>query len=141
MKRFASQTPVESGYYLNTTSWSIEAIDSQGGLLPGAPGTSSVRMMTPVMVVAALVLSFVFIVFLPAIGFALFAYVVAGAVARACARAGLSLTRTFAPQWRPGEAWLARRAHPTAPTTPESLEQLRREVDARRSEESPTKKA
>jgi hypothetical protein len=140
MKRFASQTRVEGGYYVNTSSWAIKAIDGEGGVLPGDPGTTSIRLMLPLLIIAALALSFVFIIFLPFIGFALFASVVAGAAGRALARVGLALTHTFAPQWRPGEAWLTRRAHPTANQTPEALQGLRQEVDARRSEEAPPSK-
>lgn len=93
MKRYASETPVEGGYYLNTTSWAIETVDGEEGMLPGAPGTASVRLMTPVMVVAALTLSFLFDIFLPLIGFALFA--------RAVAAAGLArATRALTPPAR-----------------------------------------
>ncbi len=140
MKRYSSQTRVEGGYYLNTTSWEIKAVDGQAGELPGAAGTTSVRMATPVMIVAALILSFLFVIFLPSIGLVLFAGVVGAFALKALLRASLAMTHLFAPQWRPGEAWLARLEKPAAKTpapSPESLEALRTEVEARRTAETP----
>jgi len=138
MKRYHTETRVQGGYYLNTTSWEINAIDGEAGQLPGPKGTTAIRLPTLMMVIAALLLSFVFIVFLPAAGFVLFAGVVAAFVIKEARRAGLALAHLFAPQWRPGEAWLTR-TNKTPPTEekPEALEEVRKEVEERRPGEEP----
>ena len=145
MRRFNSRTRVVGGYYLSTSSWKIHAVEGESGELPGIAGTDWVRLATPVMVLCALGLSLAFVVFLPAIGLGLFAWVVARAMARAVRAGAERLAHTFAPHWMPGEAWLARRDETTKKDAslkaPESLEALRRQVDARRSDEEPPKKA
>jgi len=134
MKRYNTQTRVEGGYYLNTTSWEITAVDGEAGELAGPKGTAALRLPTLMMVIAALLLSFVFIVFLPAAGFVLFAGVVVAFVVNAARRAAVALAHLFAPQWRPGEAWLTRsgKAEKT-----EALEETRKEVEERRAGEEP----
>lgn len=144
MNRYNSQTRATGGYYFNTSSWKIHAIEGEAGELPGAEGTHWVRLAAPVMVGVALLLSLGFVLFLPAIAFGLFAWVVARGMGRGVKLAAERLARTFAPGWTPGEAYLARRDEtPKAersPETPESLEALRRQVDARRADEKAASK-
>ncbi len=138
MKRYNTETRVEGGYYLNTTSWEITAVDGKAGTLTGPKNTRAVRLPTLMMVIAALLLSFVFIVFLPAAGFVLFAGVVLAFLFKEARRAGLALAHLFAPQWRPGEAWLTRSGKKPAPEEKhEELEEVRKEVNERRPEEEP----
>ena len=138
MKRYSTETRVQGGYYLNTTSWEITAVDGEAGQLQGPKGTTALRMPTLLMVVAALLLSFVFIIFLPAAGFVLFAGVVAAFVIKEARRAGLALAHLFAPQWHPSEAWLTRHGKAQRPEEkPEELEAVRKEVEERRPGEEP----
>ena len=111
-------------------------------------GTQWVRLAAPVMVVVALTLSLTFVIFLPAIALGLFAWVVARAAGRGVSVAAERLAHTFAPAWTPGEAYLARRDQPHKDEgktegkaeIPEALEVLRKQVDARRSDEEAPKK-
>lgn len=131
MKRFASETQVGGGYYLNTTSWSIEAVEGERGTLPGAPGTESIRLATPVMVVAAMALSLGFVIFLPAIAIGLFAWVLGKGAVKGAEGLMARATETLAPQYVPGEATLVRPEEKPAATPTAQTEQLTAEVAAR----------
>lgn len=141
MTRYESRTQVGGGYYFNTTSWTLHAVDGAKGELPGAAGTKWVRLPTLMMIAAALAVSLAFVLFIPVIGFVLFGMVVGGALLALVKRATVSLGHTFAPQWVPGEAWLARREENAvegpAPEAPAVSEDLRKEVETRRAGEEP----
>lgn len=135
MMRFASESQVVGGYYLNTSSWSIHAVEGRKGFLPGAQGTQWVRLATPLMIVAAAALSLGFVIFLPTIAIGLFLWVVAKAAVNGVERLVATLSHTLAPKWVPGEAYLARREEKPAEPKNEALEQLSAEVEARADEE------
>ena len=149
MTRYESNTQVGGGYYFNTTSWSLHSVDGERGELPGASGTRWVKLPTLLMIVSAAIVSLAFVLFLPVAGLALFAVVIGGAILRSLrgllVRGTESFVHLFAPQWRPGEAWLAR--HDTTPPAagpateaPATHEELRSEVQTHRAaEESQSK--
>lgn len=139
MTRYESRTQVAGGYYFNTTSWTLHAIDGERGELPGSTGTKWVRLPTVVMLVVALSLSLGFVLFIPVIGLALFAWAVLGALVKPVRRAIVALGHLFAPQWRPGEAWLTRPEPPAEGPAPQPpTDELRKEVEERRAHEEPT---
>ncbi|MDP1827837.1 MAG: hypothetical protein Q8L48_31475 [Archangium sp.] len=146
MTRYESRTQVGGGYYFNTTSWSLHAVDGERGELPGEMGTRWVRLPTVVMIAAAAVFSLAFVLFLPVVGLGLFAWVVGGAIVRKLGhfvvRAVEAFVHLFAPQWRPGEAWLTRHEPtPTAGPAPEAThEELKNEVETRRAAEELSEK-
>ncbi len=136
MTHYESRQQVGGGYYWNTTDWSLHAVDGEQGALPGARGTRWLRLPLPVMVVAALVVSIAFLIFLPFIGFALAGATLGGQVAHAMEFGAGKLAHVVAPRWQPGEAWLARHeARKTAAQPPESMTALQQEVEARLAEE------
>jgi hypothetical protein len=145
MTRYESRTQVVGGYYFNTTSWTLHAVDGERGELPGASGTRWVRLPTLLMIASAVVLSLAFVLFIPTAGLVLFAVVVGGALLRSLrglvVRGVEAFVHLFAPQWRPGEAWLARHDTTTppaagpAPEVPAALNELRTEVETRRTAE------
>ena len=129
MTRFESRQQVSGGTYFNTTSWSLHAVDGVSGELPGAAGTRWVRLALPVVVLVALVSSLVFLVFLPFIGLALAAWTLLGMVGRGVQYAAARLAHVVAPQWQPGEAWLARiEARKAEHPTPAPLSALQQDV-------------
>ena len=149
MTRYESRTQVGGGYYFNTTSWSLHAVDGERGELPGASGTRWVKLPTLLMIAAAVVVSLAFVLFIPVAGLVLFGVVVAGALFRAVrgslVRGVEAVVHLFAPQWRPGEAWLARHdttppAAGPAPEVPAAHEELRSEVETRRAAEELSEK-
>src|ERR1035437_4051517 len=120
MTRYESKTQVGGGYYFNTTSWTLHAVDGERGELPGVSGTRWVRLPTVLMIASALVLSLAFVLFLPVAGLVLFGVVAVGVLLRSLrgflVRATEAFLHTSAPRWRPGEPWLAR--HDTTPPAP-----------------------
>ena len=146
MTRYESRTQVGGGYYFNTTSWTLHAVDGERGELPGASGTRWVKLPTLLMIVAAVVVSLAFVLFIPVAGLVLFGVVVGGALLRSVrgyvVRGTEAFVHLFAPQWRPGEAWLARHDTATPPATPapEAHDELRNEVETRRAAEETSEK-
>ena len=138
MTRYSSQTQVGGGYYFNTTSFSMHTVDGDRGELPGEASTSWIRLPAPLLVIAVLTMSLLFVVFVPVIGLALVARALAGAARDGLARGAQGLAQTFSPQWRPGEAWLTRPAKDSQidqAARPPELDELRRQVDERRADE------
>jgi hypothetical protein len=138
MTRYNGGTKVAGGYYLNLTSWEFQAVEGDAGVLPG----SDVFLHLPGLLVlpAAIILSFVFVVFLPFIGFALAAYALARKVGAMSHSGARSLAATVAPPVRPGLAYFAGEAKKDgeaqiSPPAGEKLEALEREVEARRETE------
>jgi len=76
-----SGAAVDSGYYLNPTTWAIEPVPAGGGRLPAAEGR---WLKVPMIVALGLtpVLGLTFLMFLPMAGFVLFFLHLAGLVAR-----------------------------------------------------------
>jgi hypothetical protein len=72
-KTYNAGTKVEGGYYVNLDDWSMTVAPKEGLELPGEPGARYARLPTPVLLVAAPVLSLGFVIFLPFIGLVLFA--------------------------------------------------------------------
>jgi len=137
MTRYHGGTKVAGGYYLNLRSWDFQAVDGTEGVLPG--GDVFLHLPALLVLPAALVLSFVFVVFLPAIGFALLAYALARKVGRLFGAGAGKLAETMAPSYRPGMAFFARdgqrgaKAEGAAHT--EELQELEKAIAARRESE------
>jgi len=133
---------VQSGYYFNSTSWSIAPVEKDGDRLPADRGTWH-RVPTMVALLATPVLGLAFLVFLPFIGFLLtFKAAVSPIVELVHGSAG-SMAATMSPGWQPGEAHLTgkRGEHagveekgPTGAAQAEEgeLEALQREIEQKR---------
>ena len=133
MTRYESRTQVPGGYYFNTSSWTLHAVDGEKGFLPGEREERWLGLNSVTMMVAAAVVSLGFVLFIPVIGFVLFFKTVGEALFNAFMRGMESLVHAVAPQWQPGEAWFARR-HAKAEKN-EETDELKKEVEARREEE------
>ncbi len=64
---------VNGGFYLNRKTWDLVTVNGKKGLLPGEPDDRYLKVPTLAMLAAAPVLGATLVVFLPFIGFALFA--------------------------------------------------------------------
>ena len=142
MRRYSAGTEVAGGYYWNPRDWEIVTVQGERGVLPGPVGARHLKLPLLVMVAVAAVMSFAFVIFLPAIGFALLAWAAAQKVRGALARAGREGLSTVAFGVRPGHAFLdgtgnakgeAQRKEDAA--RPDSLEPLKAEIDRRRDDE------
>lgn len=140
MTKISAGSQAKAGYYFNTSSWHIHPVPADGGVLPGEPGET----WTPIPMVAALgltpVLGLAFLMFLPFIGFYLTIEAASRPVVRVFRREAAELAATMSPGWRPGEAHLtgkreeAGKSEEGAGPQEDGLEELAREIEARRSE-------
>lgn len=78
MKRYNGNEKVKPGFYLSTKRWDLETIDKTEGLLPGIEEETYLRIPLPLMLVAGPAVGFLFVVFLPLIGFLMLLYMLGG---------------------------------------------------------------
>ncbi len=143
MKRYNGESKVRGGYYFNTTRWNIAAVEGHEGVLEGAADESYVKLPLPVMLVVAAGMSFVYMLFLPFIAFAMVLNAVAGKITHAGKKAASDVFATVAPTWRPGEAHLVGKPGEEKKELGEkkeerernALTELQREVEEKRAEE------
>ena len=130
--KFSGNQTVQSGYYLNTSTFAIEPVAVDGARLPAGPG-AWLRVPALVAVLATPFLGLAFLVFLPFIGFALTLRAAAQPAFALVQGSAHQLAATMTGSWQPGEAHLTgRRGGPAADERDDVLEALQREIDARR---------
>jgi hypothetical protein len=61
----------KGGFWFNTRTWEIQLHKNGGEVLPGAENDRYLRIPTVALLVLGPVMGFLFVIFLPAIGFAL----------------------------------------------------------------------
>lgn len=137
MAKYAGGTRVKGGYYWHTHSWRVEVVPAEGGTLPGEGTASYLKVPFPVLFVLIPVMGLLFLMFLPFIGFGLFAYAIAKRIAGLVGRGATELASTVHPGMVPGEAYLTGKAGEekeagAAPAAPEAIEKLEKEVAGRR---------
>jgi hypothetical protein len=64
---------VDGGFYLNRKTWDLVTVNGKKGVLPGKPEDLYLKVPTLAMLAAAPILGATLVVFLPFVGFALFA--------------------------------------------------------------------
>ncbi|HSN90501.1 MAG TPA: hypothetical protein VLS93_04675 [Anaeromyxobacteraceae bacterium] len=136
MAKYAGGTRVKSGYYWHTHSWRVEVVPPEGGLLPGEGTASYHKVPFPVLFVVVPVMGLLFLVFLPFLGFGLFAYAIAKRLGGLVGRGATELVSTVHPGMVPGESYLTGKAGEekkgAPPAAPEAIEKLEKEVAGRR---------
>jgi hypothetical protein len=141
MQRFKGGSKVPGGFYFSIRRWDVVSVCGAQGVLEGDESDRYLRLPLLVMVPVALVLSFVFLIFLPFIGFALVAWTVGRGVGVAVTRLAGQGAAAVAPGWQPGEAHLTGRPQDGAEGGEKSakLEELEKEIaDQRRQSGSRT---
>lgn len=130
---------IRSGYYLNTASWHLEPVASDGATLPAGSGRW-IRIPTAAALALVPILGAAFVVFLPVIGIVLTLHAIAGEMVKALHGPAAELAATVSPGWQPGEAHFTGKRPENAgveekgPTMrSEALESLAREIERRRS--------
>lgn len=126
MKRFHGSENVEPALYLNLRQLSFESMGCAGPL-PGTERDEYLRVPPIAMLVVGPLLGLIYVMFLPFIGFALFAWVVGAKLGRF---AGTSVVRVLKPAWHPAMAFLSRGKHAErAGEGDEWAEKLEKELD------------
>ncbi len=139
MAKYESGMKVGGGYYWNTRNWAVEVIPDEGGRLEGGVGARYVKVPFPVLFVIVPTLGALFLMFLPLIGFALFAYAIAKKLAALVKGSTTELAATVQPGgFAPGSAYFTGTPEETkepaeAPGSAE-LEKLEREIAERKGE-------
>ncbi len=138
MANFKGGTQVKAGYYWQPRSWKVEVIPPEGGRLPEA-GASYLKLPFPLLFVVVPVLGALFLMFMPLIGFALFAQAIVKKVTGGVKQGAADLAATVSPGWQPGEAHFTgkpgeegepEKKGEAAPTR--EIEALEKEIEAKR---------
>lgn len=141
MTRHTGGNDVKSGFYWNLAKWELTTIPREGGPLPGGGDDRYLRVPVVAMLLLAPVMGGLYVVFLPFVGFAMVLSYLSRRVAVAAQDGTVKLMGIMSPGWQPGEAYLEGRrkraaakqkAKAEASPTDEPLDELRKEIDARR---------
>jgi hypothetical protein len=134
MAHYTNGQQVGGGYYWNARNWEVEVVSDDGGSLKGG---DYVKVPFPVLFVIVPLLGALFLMFMPMIGFALFAYAVTRKVASAFTRGATELASTVQPgSFAPGAAYFTGKPEDEkegaeAPQSAE-LEKIEKEIAARK---------
>lgn len=139
MAKHTGGMQVQGGYYWNPRNWEVEVVPPEGGRLRGAADAKYVKVPFPALFVIVPLLGALFLMFLPFIGFALFAYAIAKKVTGGVKKGATELASTIQPgQFAPGEAYFAGKPgeekegeHGEAPRSAE-MEKLEKEIAERK---------
>ena len=107
MTTYRGTDTVAPGLYFNLREWSFRFVE-HAGTLPGTLDTRYRRLPMVAMLAAGPLLGLAFVVFLPFIGFAMVAYLVAGKAAALAGDAARAAARVLRPNWEPSFAFFAR---------------------------------
>ena len=138
MAKHTGGMQVGGGYYWNPRNWEVEVVSKEGGKLKGSADTSYVKVPFPVLFLIVPVLGATFLMFLPFIGFGLFAYAMAQKLTGKVAKGATDLAATVQPgQFAVGAAYLTGKEGEEkkegAPANPE-LQKLEQEIAARKAQ-------
>jgi hypothetical protein len=138
MAKYTGGMQVQGGYYWNPRSWEVEVVPSEGGRLKAAHDAKYVKVPFPLLFVIVPLLGALFLMFLPLIGFALFAYAIAKKVTGGVKKSATELAATVQPgSFAPGEAYFTgkpgeeKEKQGEAPKTAE-MEKLEKEIEERK---------
>ncbi len=140
MARYTGGEKVSGGYYWNTRTWEVEVVGAEGGRLRDPDGARYMKVHFLALFAIVPLLGALFLMFLPFIGFALFAYAIARKLTGAVTRGTTELAATVQPgsfaagsayfTGKPGEEKEKKDA-PEATRSPE-LEKLEQEIASRK---------
>lgn len=109
MFRHTGGEAVRQGFYWNADKWAVTLIERQGGMLPGETTERYAKVPVFAMLLVAPIMGALYVLFLPCIGVAMVLDYAARRAAHAIKAGSMALLASVAPQWRPGEAYLAER--------------------------------
>lgn len=138
-KHFHGNQVVDPGIYLNLRELSFKSMDEEGRL-PGNEDAVWRRVPALVMLVAAPVISVVYFIFLPLVGFLMLAGVVGLKLYALGKHAAAAMVPMLRPAWQPARAFLSRgkpaRKEPEGADEDAWAEKARREAEAAPGEET-----
>jgi hypothetical protein len=139
MAKYTGGMQVGGGYYWNARSWEVEVVSDEGGTLRGAPEARYVKVPFPALFVIVPLLGALFLMFLPMIGFALFAYAIARKLTGGVKQGATELASTMQPgQFAAGAAYFTgkpgeeKKGEGAEAVKSPELEQLEKEIATRK---------
>ncbi len=106
MAKYTGGMQVGGGYYWNARNWEVEVVSNEGGRLRGRADARYVKVPFPLLFVVVPLLGALLLMFLPMIGFALFAYAIAKKVTGGVKQGATELASTVQPgQFAAGAAY------------------------------------
>ncbi len=133
MTTFNGNSSVSSGYYFSMKNFNVEVIGDEGGTLPGDASAKYVRVPFPALFLIVPVVGLAFLMFLPAIGFALLGKAVVMKVTGHVAEGASSLAATVAPDLATGAAYMTGKKEGEKAEKDPALEKLEKEIEEKRS--------
>jgi hypothetical protein len=140
MARYTGGAKVEGGYYWSPRQWEVEVVPTEGGRLKGAADAKYVKVPFPLLFVIVPLLGAAFLMFLPLVGFALFAYAIAKKVTGGVKKTAAELASTVTPGgFAAGEAHFGGKPgeekHGERETKqPAEIEKLAKEIEDRKNQ-------
>jgi hypothetical protein len=139
MAKYTGGMQVQGGYYWNPRSWEVEVVPSEGGRLKAAHDAKYLKVPFPLLFVIVPLLGALFLMFLPLVGFALFAYAIAKKVTGGVKQSATELAATVQPgHFAAGNAYFTGKPGEEkkgdAPKTAE-MEKLEKEIEERKREQ------
>ncbi len=135
MAKYVGGNKVDGGYYWHAGSWKVEVVPPEGGRLPGAESAHYVKVPFLLLFVLVPIMGALFLMFLPVIGFVMFAYAAGRKVGLFAKKGAEDLAATVSPGWQPGEAHFTGKPGEEKPTdgkAPERIEKLQKEIEEKR---------
>ena len=137
MKTINGGSAVKGGYYLSKSNWELFPIAHDGEKLPGPASEHYVQVPTAAALALMPVLGGLMVVFLPFIGLYMTGKAVLSPVGKMFNRSAKDLAATVTPGWAPGTAHFTgkrseEKAAEEAPSKEAKLEELAKEIDAKR---------
>ena len=140
MAKYNGGMQVGGGYYWNARSWEVEVVSDDGGTLKGGAQARYVKVPFPALFLFVPLLGALFLMFLPMIGFALFAYAIAKKVTGGVKQGATDLAATVQPgQFAAGAAYFTgkpgeeKKEGAGGPKSAE-IEKLEKEIAARKTD-------
>jgi hypothetical protein len=139
MAKYVGGMQVQGGYYWNPGKWEVEVVPSEGGHLKGASDAKYVKIPFLALFVIVPLLGATFLMFLPFIGFGLFAYAIVKKVTGGVKQGATELASTIQPgTFAPGEAYFTgkpgeeKRDEHAHPAKSAEVEKLEKEIAERK---------
>ena len=142
MAKYTGGMQVGGGYYWNARSWEVEVVSDDGGKLKGGAEARYVKVPFLALFVIVPLLGALFLMFLPMIGFALFAYAIAKKVTGGVKQGATELAATVQPgQFAAGAAYFTGKpgeepkdGAPGEAAKSAEIAKLEQEIEARKGE-------
>ncbi|MBI2853808.1 MAG: hypothetical protein HYX87_02670 [Chloroflexi bacterium] len=111
MKRMIGGQPTPRGMYLSLRTGEVITVPRRGGMLPGEPTITYVKLPAPMAAALGPVAGLTYVIFLPLIGIAMAAWYGSRQAIRGMKALGHRAAELATAEWQHGVSFFARRRH------------------------------